>query len=79
LLLEALREKAFLKRSRARPKLFRLAVRCVADSSCRTWDDMAGQSLIADGWVPVWRDYGIREHKTGEEVVAVVERIPGNR
>ena len=47
LLLEDLRVKTVLNRSKARPKLFRLAVRSVADRSCCARDDMTAQSLIA--------------------------------
>jgi hypothetical protein len=70
LLLEALREKAFLKRSKARPKLFRLAG--------EFWDDMATQSLTAvqcqiGGIVAFAKT---RQDKTDCEV-AVVERIQG--
>ena len=74
LLLEALREKAFLKRSKARPKLFRLAARSVADGS---WGDIAGQFLIADG-CQFGGIMAFANTRTGEEVAAV-ERIPGNR
>jgi hypothetical protein len=76
LLLEALREKAFLKRSKARPKLFRLAV------EGGSWDDMAVQSLIAvqcqDGGIMAFakKQDKTRQDKTGCSV-AVVERIQG--